>query len=146
MLKFVIPGRPTPKSRPQFNRYTGKARTPQATKEYERYVALCGRMAMSAQGQVELLGGAIGLRLTFLFGRPKRIARTHHLYEQSGRAPLWQGGGYPDLSNLVKAVEDGLQGIVYDDDCQVCYLESSKAYCAEDEDKPGVEVEVWRIE
>ena len=145
MLTFIIPGRPIPKGRPQFNRHTGKARTPKRTVEYERYVGLCARMAMAAQGQRDPFEGGVAMKMTFLFARPQKVTAGHCLYERPGRAPLIGGGNLPDLSNIVKSVEDGLQGVVFGDDCQVCYLEVSKSYCSTT-DEPGAHIEVWRVE
>lgn len=43
----------------------------------------------------------------------------------------------PDLDNLIKAVTDALNGIVYRDDAQICELSAKKIYVLE---KPGIDV------
>ena len=48
----------------------------------------------------------------------------------------------PDVSNIAKAVEDALNGLVYEDDAQICSLTVSKCYAL-----PGQEPCVYvRIE
>ena len=144
VVQIVIPGRPVPKGRPRFSRRSGRAVTPKRTREYERFCALCGRMAMAEAGFIAPLEGGIGLRVTALFARPAQIGKAHKLWGRPGRVPLSGGGSYPDISNVIKAIEDGLQGVVFVDDHQVCLLEGARLY-ASDEDEPGVYVEVWRV-
>ena len=91
-----------------------------------------------------LFDGPLGARMVFIFKRPERVKTTHCLYGQSGRVLLSSGGAYPDLSNLVKAIEDGLEGVVMENDCQICELEAIKVYAARGEE-PGVEIAVWKI-
>ena len=144
-LELFIPGRPIAKGRPTFSRANGRARTPASTRRWEEYIALRARGAMSKAGHRELFTGPLGARMVFVFKRPERVKTTHCVYGQDGRVELSAGGAYPDLSNLVKAIEDGLQGVVMADDCQICRLEASKVYAAKGEE-PGVEVAVWQIE
>ena len=142
MLTLWIPGTPIGKGRPRFN---GKrARTPARTRRWEEYVALRARGAMGRAGRRDPLEGPIAAKMTFVFKRPERVKTTHCLYGQDGRVMLSAGGSYPDLSNLVKAIEDALQGLVFVDDCQICKLEAKKVYAAKGEE-PGVEVAVWKI-
>jgi len=145
VLKFKIPGKPVAKGRPRFVRKTGRAVTPKKTADYEKFVALCARMAMVERGILAPLEGPVALRLVVLHPRPKRVGRAHVLHGCAQRAFCAGGGSIPDLSNVVKALEDGLQGVVFQNDSQVVYLESSKCYAADGEEA-GVEVEVWRVE
>lgn len=48
-------------------------------------------------------------------------------------------GSRPDLSNLIKFVEDALNGVLWKDDAQIAYLQSSKWYS----DQEGVRIHVW---
>ena len=99
---------------------------------------------MSAAGLSEPITGPVGLRVTLLFARPKQVKAGHVLHGRAGRVHLSGGGSFPDLSNVVKAIEDGLQGVVYADDHQVCILEASKLYCGP-LDEAGAYVEVWSV-
>lgn len=141
-LKFIVPGRPQAKQRPRVVR--GRAYTPKATNNYEKFVALQARSAMSRAGLAQPIEGPVALAVEILFRRPKHIPPGHLLQEKPGRVPLHLGGSFPDLSNVLKAIEDGCNGVVFGDDCQVCHLEAAKAYCAEGEPE-GVVVRVWPL-
>lgn len=130
MIRLFIPGRPVAKGRPRFTR-SGRAITPKATRVYERFVAMHAKKALV---NVEPLACPVELQVMFLFQRPKKIGKDHILYGWPGRQWL---GHRPDLSNLIKAVEDAIIGIVYLDDSQVVSIISAKMYAAEGE-TPGV--------
>ena len=53
-----------------------------------------------------------------------------------------EGNSEPDLTNLVKAVEDCLQGIVYQDDFQVRMHQVEMVY----DETPGISILVQEIE
>lgn len=142
VVDFLIPGRPIAKGRPRF--FKGRAVTPKRTREYEKFCGMCGQMAMRSAGYMQPLEGGISLQLLALFARPKSIGRKHCLYQWPHRRPLVGGGGWPDLSNLVKAVEDGLQGVVYLDDNQIWETQAARMYAGLT-DQPGVHVRVCRI-
>ena len=46
-----------------------------------------------------------------------------------------------DLDKAIRSVLDALTGIAYEDDCQVCYINSMKTY-TDDESKQGVTITV----
>lgn len=91
MIEFTVPGRPKPKQRPRMGK-GGNVYTPRETKNYERMV---GWYALQAGAKVT--DKPIGLEAVFYF----RNKRT------------------PDLDNCVKALLDGLEGVVYKNDKQV---------------------------
>ena len=142
LVRFHVPGPPTGKGRPRFDPRSRRAITPKKTRDYEAFCAMCGRMAMSSAGHLEPVEGPVFLRVLALFARPRRIVKGHVLFNRAGRVPLTGGGPWPDLSNVVKAIEDGLQGVIYRDDCQIWAVEGQRMYGARDE-VPGVYVEVW---
>ena len=142
-LSFVVPGKPQPKERPRVAR--GRAYTPKRTSRYEGLVALTARMAMAQSGNPAPFEGPVGLRLTVLLPRPHKIGRSHVLYGRQGRVHTGAGGSLPDLSNVCKAVEDGLNGVLFQDDSQVCHLEAHKCYAGEDEEA-GVLVDAWTFQ
>lgn len=143
VVKVWVPGRPVPKGRPRFAR--GKVITPKRTREYEKFVGLCARMAMVEAGMIAPLEGGVGLRITALYARPRFVGKAHRLWGRPGRVPLTGGGSHPDLSNVIKSIEDGLQGVAFVDDHQVCAVEGARLY-ASDEDEPGVLVEIYRVD
>ena len=75
--------------------------------------------------------------LTFNMPVPKSWSK------KAKRQALWYSHSVrPDLDNLVKAVMDGLEGVVYDADSRVASLQARKFYG----DEPGVEVYVSNVE
>ncbi len=91
-VEFTVPGRPTPKARARVVR--GGAYTPARTREYEDRVGWCARQAFAGQAP---------------FREP---------VELSIRA-VFTKRNHGDFGNIVKAVEDALEGIAYLNDRQV---------------------------
>lgn len=76
-------------------------------------------------------GNAVALRCQFFVSRPKNHYRTgkHARELKPDRIPTECPHGKPDLSNLVKMVEDALTGILWADDDQVCGIQAQKRFC-----------------
>ena len=83
--------------------------------EAKKYKAGIGQLA----GTMERFAGPVGMRVRVF--RPQR----------SG-----------DLGNRIKVLEDALEGVAYENDNQIEYLE---AFRGDDKDNPRVEVEVWGL-
>ena len=99
-VSFTVEGNPIPKGRPRVTR-KGHAYTPRRTREWEECVGWQARMAWEGP---PVTGP---LKLTMHFYR----ATAHRV----------------DVDNMVKAVKDALNGIVYEDDSQVMVLTATKA-------------------
>jgi crossover junction endodeoxyribonuclease RusA len=110
-LYFRVNARPVPKARPRLGK--GVVYTPKRTKVFEQMVGWEAKQAMMAQGW-EITSSSVALHCTF--------HQAHKLC---------------DLSNLIKAVEDACNGVVWVDDVQVVSLVAE--YGA---GEPGVDVEV----
>lgn len=102
--------------------------TPAKTRSYELAVKTIARMLWRGP----LLLGPVELDVAFYVRRPLKLTR---------RCPVVK----PDLDNLVKAVKDSLNGIVWKDDCQIVKLSAVKAYNINDENRAYfvVEVKEW---
>ena len=109
-VTFEIDGQPLPKQRPRVR--NGRAYTPSKTRAYESRVAWLARAEM---GPREPMTGNVCVDLQF---RRKGDRRA-------------------DLDNMCKAVLDGLNGIVYNDDYQVTGITAGVEYGAR---VPGVRV------
>jgi Holliday junction resolvase RusA-like endonuclease len=73
--------------------------------------------------------GPLGVTLTFFFSRPgTRKSDLHHVTR-------------PDLDNLIKLVLDSGNGLLWEDDKQIVFLEAAKHYCSTEGD-PGIEITV----
>ena len=120
MIEFFIPGLPIAKARPKFAVIKGVARayTPAKTKTYENMVAIYGRKAIA-----EPLNGPLVIELTFTL--PIAASTSKKRAAELLNSPHIQK---PDLTNLVKSVEDGLNGIAYIDDAQIWKINATKTY------------------
>jgi len=78
----------------------------------------------------------IALELTFYMPRPKAHYGTGSKSEMlKDTAPEMQSSK-PDIDNLVKFVQDSLNGIYYKDDALICTLVANKVYS----DRPRTEI------
>lgn len=81
--------------------------------------------ARKSIGRSPPLEGAVSLSVTFLKAVPPSWPRSKR--EKAINGELWPTGR-PDLSNLVKSIEDAMNGIIYLDDSQIVNLHVVKAY------------------
>lgn len=107
----MIETRPKAKGRPQFNRRTGSAYTPQATREYEKLIGSLYTGPYFSEGllEVKLRFNIDGTSLT-IFRQP-----DHEVSKLTG-----------DIDNYAKAILDGLNGVAFADDKQVVMLSLEK--------------------
>lgn len=113
MIDIVFHGTPIGKSRPRFGRTkTGGVvtYTPQKTRDYERALKSFAQVAMIGKTMLE---GPVKVTITAYFSHKTKTG--------------WHTSR-PDLDNIIKAVLDALNGIVFDDDAAVCELVASKKY------------------
>jgi len=120
-LFFEIP--PVPKQRPRRAKFGGVF-TPKKTKVFEDSI----RLLAKAKYHLKPMEGPIGLGVSFVLQRPKSVKRYYPHVK-------------PDLDNLLKSVVDGLNGILYQDDCQIVECFSQKEYG----DESGIVVAVWQV-
>lgn len=118
---FKVYGEPVAKGRPRFTRQ-GRAYTPKKTHDYESEVAA---MAKAAMGSSEPLETPVAVYVYVTFPIPqsyskKRTEACLNGFERHTKRP--------DLDNCVKAVTDGMNGIVYKDDSQITSLHATKVY------------------
>ena len=71
--------------------------------------------------------------VTFYFQRPGKLRKTKP-------NPVYWHRKRGDLDNLLNSVFDGLQGVAYLDDGQVCDCHLKKFYCGEDDLRPRIEL------
>lgn len=109
---IVVPGQPVAKQSTRFDGQ-GRAHTPQRVKDWQETVAWYARIAMGGR---EPLSGPVGMRIVFILKNHKRV----------------------DLDNLCKAINDSLNGIVFQDDNQVFSLHLMKRVSSKN--TPGVAI------
>lgn len=120
MIVINVPGLPQGKGRARFG--NGRTYTPAKTVAYEGLIALAGEQAMDGRA---LLEGPVYVTLTAFFPIPKSWNKARTAQAQSGLA--WHTSK-PDGDNILKAVGDGLNGIVWKDDSQLAFTKVIKQY------------------
>lgn len=119
-LTITIPGIPIAKKRPRFVR-RGKfvgTYNPQETEE--------GRWLFEAQKQIpQKLSGPVAMNISFMMPIPKSTSD-----KKKSELLLRPHTKRPDIDNLAKFCMDCLNGVAFDDDCQIWMQTISKRYSA----------------
>jgi Holliday junction resolvase RusA-like endonuclease len=118
LITFKVLGVAVPKGRPRFA--AGHAYTPTRTRRYEAIVRQCAKKVMNG---AEPLKGALACSICVRIEPPQ--SKRKELEERGGCA--WHTKK-PDLDNLVKALLDGMNGIAFEDDSQICEMSLQKLY------------------
>ena len=127
-MKFEIEGKPLPLSRPY---YSKTAIFDRSKKDKELFSLQCSYMKPK-----EPLEGPLSLDLEFYFERPKSHFRTGKYSHLLKKECTIYHKNTPDLSNLIKFVEDALIGSFYRDDRQIVIINAIKYYCHNGNNKP----------
>ena len=120
---IIIPGKPVSKARPRFVRRGEGVITfnPQVTEE--------GKWLLIAKGQVtETMTGPVRVSCEFAFERPKsHFGSGKNAGKLKSSAPVYHTQK-PDIDNLVKFVNDCLNGVAYRDDSQIVMIHADKVW------------------
>tara|TARA_Y100000592_G_scaffold98531_1_gene171892 strand:+ start:5287 stop:5592 length:306 start_codon:yes stop_codon:yes gene_type:complete len=100
-------------------------------------------MELLPEGWHAMMGEAIWMDAIFVFNRPKAHYRTNGDLKPS--APQHCTGRIGDLSKLIRAVEDALTGVVYDDDAQIVHLTSQRRYVSGNHESPCAIITITAI-
>jgi Holliday junction resolvase RusA-like endonuclease len=129
-IAFFVPGSPVPQARTGrgFDAKTGRTWRfdPKNSREWKAQVAWIARQNYAG----DLLEGPLVMFLVFVLPRPKSLPKKIREHVRK-----------PDLSNLLKAVEDALKGVLYHDDSQLVDINISKEYGS----PPGVQITVQKL-
>ena len=122
---------PIGKQRPKFRKIGNfvQTYTPKKTVDFEQQVRKAAEKAMGGMGPLET-PVALYCYVRLLPGRSfpkKRLEACLSGLERPKK---------PDLDNVVKAVQDALNGVIYKDDAQIVSLHATKKY----DMNPGVEI------
>ncbi|WP_429555127.1 RusA family crossover junction endodeoxyribonuclease [Paraburkholderia sp. MM5477-R1] len=136
-VEFTVPGAPVAKGRPRFARQGAHVRTftPEKTERYENLVKLAARQGM---GTREPFAGPVRLVVHIALPIPASWSQKRQREAADG---LIGATKKPDADNVVKALKDGMNGVVYGDDGQVVDLWISKRYGR----TPGVHIEAIEL-
>lgn len=137
-IRFSVPGQPQGKGRPRVGTIGAHARmfTPAKTLAYEGFIALQAQIAMAGHDLVE---GPVEVRMFIALQVPASWSQKKQRQALEGFVLPTKK---PDKDNVIKAVFDALNGVVWKDDVQVVDLVSKKRYSTQ----PRVDVEIVPIE
>ena len=124
MVTFKVDANPVGKQRARYVKRGNfvQAYTPEKTRTYE---TLIRDAALEAMGASEPLETPVTLYLYIRVPIPKSHSKKKVEACLNG---LDQPIKKPDASNILKSVEDGMNGIVYKDDSQIINLHVTKVY------------------
>lgn len=97
------------------------------TMPWRQDVAGCAQRAVADSLEAWPAKGPVELNVVFFMPRPKGHFGKKGLKAKAPRFP----SGKPDLSKLVRAFEDALTGIVYDDDARIVTHRIEKLYAVD---------------
>jgi Holliday junction resolvase RusA-like endonuclease len=124
MITFKVDANPVGKQRARYVKRGNfvQAYTPEKTRTYE---TLIRDSAIEAMGSSEPLETPVNLYLYIRVPIPKSYSKKKVEDCLNGLdKPIRK----PDSSNILKSVEDGMNGIVYKDDSQIVNLHVTKVY------------------
>jgi len=133
MIKFIVLGKPIGKGRPKFSMRGSFpiVYTPKNTVDYETLIKLEAKKYKPKT----LLLGAIVLKLNIFFPILKSMNKQ---MAKMARELVLRPTKKPDVSNILKCVEDALNLIIWHDDSQIVEEHIYKYYS----DNPRVEIEI----
>jgi Holliday junction resolvase RusA-like endonuclease len=134
LLTFSMSGMPRGQGRPRATARRGFASVYKATadRKYENSIRDVAIEKMAGRDPFE---GPLSVSLRFRMPIPKSATKRARAGMAAGEIAHCSK---PDLSNLVKAIEDGMNGVVYVDDAQIVRCFTTKLYS----ERPGVDVRV----
>ena len=137
-VSFLVPGEPQGKGRPRVSTIGGHARmfTPAKTAAYEGLIATAGSAVM---GSRELIKGPVMIEIRILLSIPPSWSKKKQAAALAGNVMPTKK---PDFDNVLKAICDGLNGVVWKDDVQVVDVFAKKRFA----DTPGVHVRIIPLE
>lgn len=133
-IKFTVYGDPIPKGRPRV--VNGHAYTPQRTKDQEWKIAFVYK---SIYGSFKF---EKGIPLRMVVDAYFKIAKSDKKSTREAKISRdIRHTSPPDADNIAKCVQDGANGVIYEDDSQIVELTARKFYSEE----PRTEIYVAKI-
>jgi len=134
LLTFAMNGLPRGQGRPRAVKRGGfvSVYKDEKDRKYEASVAKVAETAMAGRDPFE---GPLSLSVRFRMPIPKSSNKRVKTSMAAGEIPPTTK---PDTSNMVKSIEDAMNGVAFVDDAQIVRLFASKIYA----EVPGVDVRV----
>lgn len=132
MIQFTIPGQPVAKGRPRF-RIMKSAAGPDFVSTYsppetQRYEAKVAQIAKQAMGSTFPTSAPIEVLIELRMQIPVSWSKKKQVAASKGEVRATKK---PDADNMLKAVTDACNGIVWADDSQIVITTVRKLYHAE---------------
>lgn len=125
-FEFEVIGNIKGKARPRVNTYTGKAYTPENTKDYEMLIKQYFKLKYPKFVPLE---NRVYVKIVAQFKIPKNTTKKDtKLIEEGKLSPTKK----PDIDNITKIVLDALNKMAFKDDNQITKLEVEKTYGLEE--------------
>lgn len=136
-LKFTVLGIPRAQQRPRFNSFTKRAHDPKESAEYKSNVRAMATVAV-LDNKWTMCHKEMPVAVNIISYRP--IPASAPVWKKNAAKyglipPLSRNS---DIDNVMKSLLDAMNGVVYEDDCQVFKLSGESRYS----DTPRVEIEV----
>lgn len=130
-VMFNVDCNPVGKQRPKFRKIGNfvQTYTPKKTVDFEQQVR---KAAEKAMGGMEPLETPVALYCYVRLG----VYKTYSKKRLEACLNGLERPKKPDLDNVVKAVQDALNGVIYKDDAQIVSLHATKKY----DMNPGIEI------
>lgn len=121
-FEFEVIGDIKGKARPRVNTYTGKAYTPENTKDYEMLIKQYFKLKYPRYVPLE---NRVSVKIVAQFKIPKTATKKDKaLIEEGKLSPAKK----PDIDNIIKIILDALNKMAFKDDNQITKLEVEKVY------------------
>jgi len=139
-LEFFVPGTPVGQPRPRARVVNIPGQRPRAQVYDARGKSQTFRqrlmVVVSENYDGPPLDGALEVHILAFFPRPKSMVWRRRPMPRTPKHTK------PDLDNVVKAVEDALEGVLWTNDAQIARLVAEKVWLAGEGERPGVRIQV----
>lgn len=139
-MRFEFDIEPVEQARPRATRMGKRIRLydPKKVAVYKQQLGYLARQAMQERG-MEPFDGPLEVRMEFYRPVQTSLSKKERARRLSG---VHRPTVKPDLSNYIKALEDGLNGIIWIDDNRIVQIVAEKKYS----DRPRIVIEVNKVD
>jgi len=137
-ISFTVPGIPRQQHRPRFKRIGNFVRTHSDPRDPPAAGNIQHAFMEAVGGEHELWFGPVILEITGFFPRTKSQNNKRY-WDDVVDVPHCVA---PDLSNIIKLVEDALNGLAWHDDSRIFRIIARKYYCDDEGEMPRVDVTI----
>ena len=139
-IEIVVYGDPVPQGRPRFTK-SGYAYDPQRSQNYKQLVRFWVTQHLKKFPRFKPYGKALCVDLTFHIGIPTSWSKKKRIQAVNGEIkPTVRNG---DIDNMVKAILDAGNNILWEDDCIITDISARKRYTG---DLARVEIKITEVE